>query len=134
MEIKTEISDKNDLILEPLSLTNDEIEKTHSLLKLVWPSAGHITPEYLTWQYINNPLGKAYGYNAIDNNKIIGHYVAIPIEANIFGKKESGLLSLNTAVHPDYRGRQLFKKLAQVTFDKAKKDGKTFIVWSSKSK
>ena len=108
-------------------LSDKEIEKTASLLKLVWPDSS-FTKDYLNWLYCENPLGRAEAYNVWNNGKIIAHYAAIPIEAKLFGSFEKGLLSLNTAVHPSYRGKGYFKILAELTYENAYKNGSTFII------
>lgn len=109
------------------SLSDDEIEKTVSLLRLVWPK-GKFTFDYLHWLYRENPVGFAEVYNVCDNGQIIAHYAAIPIIAKIFGGYEKGLFSLNTAVHPLYRGKGYFKLLASRTFEDAHAHGANFVI------
>jgi hypothetical protein len=58
----------------------------------------------------------------------VGHYATIPVRALLFGEEKPGLLSLNTAVHKEYRGRDLFRRLALQTFDEAKAAGREFVV------
>jgi len=108
-------------------LSDSEIEQTASLLSLVWPNAG-ITADYLHWLYRENPAGTAEIYNVWDNGQIIAHYAAIPVKADLFGVQENGLLSLNTAVHPTYRGKGYFKKLALQTFADAHTRGTSFVI------
>ena len=40
------------------------ISHHHELLQVVFPSALHITPQYLNWEYNQNPAGKVAGFNA----------------------------------------------------------------------
>lgn len=84
--------------------------------------------ENLRWLYVDNPDGKVVGFNAYDSNKIIGHYATIPINVYIQGKEEMGLLSLNTATHPDYSGKGIFTILAKKTYEFAKEQGFSFVV------
>ena len=63
-----------------------------------------------------------------DQDKIVGHYAAIPIVSNILSETRKGLLSLNTAIHEDYRGKNYFTSLAKNTYEEAKKSGVTFVV------
>lgn len=108
-------------------LSDIEIEKTALLLKLVWPHS-NFTKDYLNWLYRENPVGKAEAYNIWDNGEIIAHYAAIPIKAKLFGSLEKGLLSINTAVHPSYRGKGYFKILATHTYENAKINGVNFVI------
>jgi hypothetical protein len=70
---------------------------------------------YLHWLYFENPRGSVRGYDAFDGDKLVAHYACIPIK--IKGFSSNSLLSLNTATHPDYQGRGLFKELASRTFE-----------------
>lgn len=70
---------------------------------------------YLHWLYFENPRGPVCGYDAFDGDKLVAHYACIPIKVE--GYTSNSLLSLNTATHPDYRGRGLFKELASKTFE-----------------
>ncbi len=112
----------------PLDLSQAGISDIRSLLALVWPEATHIDERYLTWLYTKNPLGSAYGFNAYENGGLIGHYAAIPVEALVCGRQELGLLSLNTAVHPEARGKGLFKILASACYEQARSQGCAFVM------
>jgi GNAT superfamily N-acetyltransferase len=112
----------------PLDLSQAGIADIHGLLSLVWPEATHIDEHYLTWLYTKNPLGNAYGFNAYENGRLIGHYAAIPVESVVCGRQERGLLSLNTAVHPEARGKGLFKILASACYDQARSQGYEFVM------
>lgn len=103
-----------------LELDPIEIEKTIDLLKKCFPKSNKFTTEYLKWLYIDNPNGKAVGYNAYVDGKLVGHYSCIPMKAFVKGTSDSGLLSLNTATDPLYQGKGLFKKLATRTYNLAK--------------
>lgn len=84
--------------------------------------------DYYRWQYEQNPNGKVVSYNAYYDNKLVAHYAAIPIEMSFDGEKKKGLLSLNTATHSQHRGKGLFVKLAQLTYDHAKANGYKFVI------
>jgi hypothetical protein len=87
------------------------------------------TMEYLRWQYIDNPNGKVVSYNAFaENGELAAHYAAIPIYMLIDGKKERGLLSLNTATHPNHQGHRLFTRLADETYNYASENGYKFVI------
>ncbi|MCA9003466.1 MAG: GNAT family N-acetyltransferase, partial [Planctomycetes bacterium] len=79
-------------------------------------------------QYLDNPEGRAVGFNAWSGEVLAGHYVTIPLRARVHGREERGLLSLNTATHADHRGKGLFTKLAQATYERAASEGYGFVV------
>lgn len=110
------------------SLSDHELLRVKDLLLTVWPKATFYTFEYLDWLYRLNPAGKAETFNVWVGDSIVAHYAAIPIFANLFGNKERGLLSLNIAVHPDYRGKGYFKSLAISTYEEAKLNKAGFVI------
>ncbi len=80
--------------------------------------------------YIKNPLGPAVGYNAYwgRDRQLAGHYASIPMEALIDGIKARGLLSLNTAIHPQHQGKRLFTRLAESTYARSANEGFKFVI------
>jgi hypothetical protein len=78
-----------------------------------------LTPEYLQWQYIDNPCGSAVGFDAISEGMVVAHYACIPIQIGM--KSQPFLLSLNTATTPRFQGQGLFKRLALSTYEDSSK-------------
>lgn len=105
-----------------------EIQQIADLLQRCFPEAKKFSRSFLNWQYCENPVGYVQGFNAYFNNELVGHYACIPIEYTFDGTIEKGLLSLNTATHPDHRGKGLFTQLARRTYEKAKEKGYRFVV------
>jgi GNAT superfamily N-acetyltransferase len=98
------------------------------LFSTVFPNALHLSSiDYLGWLYRDNPNGPALGFDAWDADTLAGHYVCIPVSFLIAGHKRRGLLSLNTAVHSDYRGKGLFTELASATYKLAETEGFDFV-------
>jgi GNAT superfamily N-acetyltransferase len=93
------------------------------LFKACFPMTDKFTPRYLAWLYVDNPDGKAVGYDAWDGERLAAHYVCIPARAWVEGLEVPVLLSLNTATHPDYQGKGLFTKLAAMTFEAGASQG-----------
>jgi len=115
------------IIYHSITGKKEELLKTIGLVSKIWPWAKYFNEAYLNWEYNDNPLGRVIGYNAYCNEEIIGHYAAQPVEALINGNKEIGLLSLNTAVHSEFRGKGIFQKLAKETFNAAITNGYRFV-------
>ena len=110
-------------------LDNGEISSLINLFKESFPKSTKFSKEYLIWQYKNNPIGNAVSFNAYDiNNNLVAHYATIPIKMYINNKEEIGLLSLNTATHPNHQGKGLFKELANRTYEYAKNKGYAFVI------
>lgn len=110
-----------------VKVDNKSIREVASLLSQVFTATDKFTEEFIEWQYVKNPNGSIVGFNAYDGEELAGHYVTQPIVAFIKGKKTKGLLSLNTATHPEHRGKRLFTKLADMTYEFAANNGYEFV-------
>jgi GNAT superfamily N-acetyltransferase len=112
-----------EIVLQPLELDPEELSKTLGLLRRIWPDPEKMTLRYLEWLYLENPDGNAVGVNAWDGETLAGHYVVVPAKVHLLGRSTSALLSLHTAVHPDYRGKGLFLRMAERTYEGARQRG-----------
>jgi GNAT superfamily N-acetyltransferase len=101
-----------------------------SVFRLFEKSFGNtnLTNDALKWQYDENPLGKVVGYNAYHGDQLAAHYVTIPTQAWRSGTLTSGLLSINTATHPEHQKKGLFTKLAELTYSLGRELGYSFVV------
>jgi len=94
-----------------------------------FPEATKFTLPFLRWQYRDNPAGEIVGFNAVcEDETVAAHYVAMPIYMKIDGKVSKGLLSLNTATHPEHRGKRLFTILADKTYGYATEQGYEYVI------
>jgi hypothetical protein len=84
--------------------------------------------EYLKWLYLDNPQGCALGFDAFASGKLVAHYITIPRIYRAGSTKALGLLSVNTATHPDHQRRGLFARLARATYESAAQQGYQFIL------
>ncbi|MDR1846606.1 MAG: GNAT family N-acetyltransferase [Bacteroidales bacterium] len=114
--------------IRKVELDNLSIQKTCSLLQKAFPKSTKFTPDFLKWQYVENPLGKCIGYNAFDEDKMISHYIGLPVEMNIFGSQCRGILPINVATDPQYGGKRLFSNLAAKTYALAREEGYDFVI------
>ncbi len=112
----------------PIALQEDSIEAITTLLQITFPTAKKYTKDFVKWQYVQNPVGPMIGYNAYLGSELAAHYALMPIKAFVGGKEEMGLLSLNTATHPEHRGKRLFTVLAQKSYEAAMSLGYSFVI------
>jgi len=82
----------------------------------------------VAWRYRDNPAGTVVGADAWDGERLAAHYVTCPLEAVVEGRVARGLLSLNTATHPDYQGRGLFTQLAGAAYARGADAGYEFVI------
>ena len=82
-------------------------------------------PEFLKYQYFDNPAGDALIELAVDpeNGMLAGQYVVQPAKIRIFGKDQKCVISLNTLTREAYRGQKIFVKLAERTYERAAREG-----------
>lgn len=118
-----------DYQIEQVKVDDNSLREIQSLLQLVFKEhADKFSFAYLRWQYAENPVGTIVGFNAYLDNVLAAHYVTMPIFMTINGQKTLGLLSLNTATHPDHRGKQLFSILAERTYRYAAENSYKFVI------
>ena len=118
-----------DYIIKRVNVDVISLAEITSLLNLCFPKSVDVeTKEYVKWEYEENPEGYVVGFNAYLGTTLAAHYATIPISMIINGQRRRGLLSLNTATHPEHRGRGLFVNLAQQTYDYAKKNGYDYVI------
>lgn len=119
----------DDYRIEQVKVDSEALKESRNLLQLVFKEhADKFSFDYLKWQYADNPVGPIVGFNAYWGDVLAAHYVTMPIFMNIEGKKTLGVLSLNTATHPDHRGKRLFTILAERTYQYAAENGYKFVI------
>lgn len=107
----------------PIQFDSVATSRYGSLFSSCFPQTTKFNANYLKWLYQENPEGLALGFDAWDNNNLAAHYACIPLHAQIGGKIVKILLSLNTATHPNYQGKGLFTRLAELTYETAADNG-----------
>lgn len=118
-----------DYRIEQVKVDKTSLQEILKLMHLAFD--GHdekFNLEYMRWQYADNPVGKILGFNAYMGDILAAHYVTMPIYMNINGQKTLGVLSLNTATHPEHRGKRLFSILAEKTYQYASENGYKFVI------
>jgi GNAT superfamily N-acetyltransferase len=114
--------------LRRLALDDAGIGAVSALLRSVWPHEPKFQPAYLKWLYVDNPAGRAIGFNAYRGDELVAHYVTVPWDGALAGRPLRGVLSLNTATHPAHQGKGLFTKLAEATYAAAAAEGVAFVI------
>lgn len=118
-----------DYTIKKVNIDDNSLAEITTLLNLCFPKSVDIeTKEYIKWEYLDNPDGHVEGFNAYFGQLLAAHYATIPIRMLINGLERKGLLSLNTATHPEHRGKGLFVKLAQQTYDYAKENRYDYVI------
>jgi hypothetical protein len=96
-------------------------------------------PEYLEWEYLQNPDGKAVIFTAtsnenvqqdpyMDSTRVVAQYIVLPRQYSIHGEVVRGSLSVNSLTHPHFRRHGLFSKLALDTFNRCRDQNILFTI------
>lgn len=104
------------------------IEDYLALFRQSYGANQKLTAEYLRWLYEDNPHGRAIGLDAYLDGELAAHYVTIPRKYQVSGVTIPGVLSVNTATHPNHQRRGLFSRLAATTYERAAEEGFQFVV------
>ena len=117
-EIKLLIFDDGDVSLQ----------KVVDLQNIVYDGKHSFEIEGFKQWYLNNPMGRVISFNAFWGEELVAHYACLPYQMKIEDRVGMGLFDMATVTHPDHRGKGLFKKLAQTTYDYAKANGFEFVL------
>ena len=104
------------------------LQKVVNLQNIVYEGKHTFSVNGFRQWYLNNPMGKVISFNAFYGEELVAHYACIPYKMEIKGRAVTGLLDMATVTHPEHRGKGLFKKLAQTTYDYAKEQGFEFVL------
>jgi hypothetical protein len=118
----------DDYRIEPLRLDDSGLADMAGLLRTVFPKARQLTPRYLHWLYRLNPDGTAVGCNAWHGSQLVGHLAAATLRARVDGAIRPALILLNSAVHPDHRGRRLQSRCSDAMFEEGAARGFDFVL------
>lgn len=104
------------------------LQKVVNLQNLVYAGSHTFSINGFKQWYLNNPMGKVISFNAFYGEELVAHYACIPYKMEIEDRVVSGLFDMATVTHPEHRGKGLFKKLAQTTYDYARANGFEFVL------
>lgn len=114
--------------MEIRNATNGDISEIVALLKL---SLGeNLMPKSETfwrWKHIDNPFGKSPVLLAFEKEQLIGVRAFMRWEWKRDSTVFKAVRAVDTATHPDYQGKGIFKKLTLQLVDQSRKEGVDFI-------
>lgn len=111
------------ITFSPVRVDAQSLLRYEALFTVCFSKQEKFSPRALEWLYAQNPDGHVVGYDAYDGDTLAAHYVCIPASLRVNGHVQKSLLSLNTATHPQYQGKGLFTKLAEMTYQAAAEQG-----------
>lgn len=117
-------------IIKQLHFAESELllQQLVNLQNAVYAGRHTFTQEGFRRWYLENPMGEVISFNAFYGEELVAHYACIPYKMKIEGRVVVGLFDMATVTHPNHRGKGLFKRLAQITYDYAKTQGYEFVL------
>jgi len=100
--------------------TQDDEEIILNLYKIAF--GFKLSSEAWKWRYLNG-LCKPIVKLMFDDDKLIGHYAITPMPFSIKGENRKAAQAITLMVHPEYRKRGIFLKLAELTHKIAEENG-----------
>lgn len=81
--------------------------------------------EHWEWQFRRNPYGGPFAAVArrISDGAIVGSYSVMPVQLNLVGKPVLACQSVDTAVHPEFRGQRIFERTANECYEWCRSEG-----------
>lgn len=104
------------------------LQKVVDLQNIVYAGKHTFKIEGFKHWYIDNPMGRVISFNAFYGDMLVAHYACVPYKMKICGRVAMGLFDMATVTHPEHRGKGLFKRLAQITYDYAREHGYEFVL------
>lgn len=81
------------------------------------------TAAFFRWKHLKNPFGPSYVWVAEDEGRLVGLRAMMRWDFASQGRHVRAVRAVDTATHPDYRRRGLFKKLTLGMVDALGSDG-----------
>lgn len=86
-----------------------------------------LSEEIWNFKHVQNPFGKSIALLAVEEDTIIGVRAFMRWEWNLEGKNFHVYRAVDTATHPEHRGKGIFKKLTLKAVEIARENGDDFI-------
>jgi glycosyltransferase involved in cell wall biosynthesis len=105
---------------------SDKVKYLAKFLRNEYPVGEISNEEYLSWEYLHNPSGKAIVTIAQKKLEIVSQYALAPVSIQENNNSHSATLSLNTLTAKRYRGQGLFLSTANDAFKYCTEKGIAF--------
>lgn len=101
------------------------------VLELLEASLGWIPDDqyaaFFAWKHHDNPFGRSPGWVAVDGDRLAGLRVWLRWEFEDGDATHRAVRAVDTATHPDYRGRGVFRTLTMHGIEAMRHDGVDFV-------
>lgn len=85
------------------------------------------TQEFWLWKHRKNPFGQSPMWVALDEGRVVGVRLFLRWKWRSDGEGLDAVRAVDTATHPDYQGRGIFKRLTMALVDEMRQCGPAFV-------
>jgi len=82
---------------------------------------------FFRWKHVENPFGPSPSWVATDDNRIVGFRTFLRWEFASAGRVVRAVRAVDTATHPEYQGRGVFRALTLRALDELRAEGVEFV-------
>lgn len=114
--------------LEVRRATDDDVPQVLDLLQasLGWvPDTQYAA--FFAWKHHANPYGRSPAWVAVDGDRVVGFRTWMRWAFEDAQRRWTAVRAVDTATHPDYQGRGIFRRLTTSSVDELREDGVDFV-------
>ena len=121
------MADPRDNELEVRDVTPDDVDGLLALIRIcLGPGSVPRSREYLQWKHFNGPFGPSHGLVAVARGEIVGLRLFLRWRFGLRGSIREAVRPVDTAVHPQWRGRGIFTRLTMALVEGVHDSGCSF--------
>jgi GNAT superfamily N-acetyltransferase len=114
--------------LEVREASDDDLPEVLELLQssLGWvPDAQYA--DFYRWKHHDNPFGRSPAWVAVDGDRIVGLRVWLRWRFTRSGRTWEAVRAVDTATHPKYQGRGIFRLLTTSSLESLREEGVAYV-------
>jgi GNAT superfamily N-acetyltransferase len=108
------------LTIRPLEPSDQDAVLALLSASLAGGPTGERTADFLRWKHETNPFGPSIALGAEDEGRLVGIRLVMRWEFTSAGERVRAARMVDTATHPDYRGRGIFRDLTMAALEIAR--------------
>ncbi len=102
-----------------------------AVLALLGTSLGWVPDDqhaaFFEWKHRRNPAGASPAWVALDGERLVGYRTFVRWEFEQAGHPVAAVRAVDTATHPDYRGRGIFSRLTRHALESLRDEAVAFV-------
>jgi GNAT superfamily N-acetyltransferase len=118
------VTDREPTDLEVRAASDEDLPQ---ILELLQSSLGWVPNEqyaaFYRWKHHENPFGRSPAWVAVDDGRVVALRVWLRWRFVRSGHRWEAVRAVDTATHPDYQGRGIFRRLTTSSLEKLHEEG-----------